>query len=48
MIEAITAILEYSQGMGFDQFSAERKTLDAVEISLLSERPLLKCRKKYA
>ncbi len=35
MIEAITAILEYTQGMDFNQFSVERKTVDAVIRNLI-------------
>ena len=35
MMEAITAILEYTQGMDLNQFSAERKTVDAVVRNLI-------------
>ena len=33
IIEAIQQILEYVEGMTFDQFAEDRKTIDAVETS---------------
>ena len=33
IIEAIQQILEYVEGMTFDQFAEDRKTVDAVETS---------------
>ena len=36
MVEAIAAILEYTRGMDFNEFSAERKTVDAVVRNLIT------------
>ena len=35
MIEAITAVREYTHGMDLNQFTAERKTVDAVVRNLI-------------